>query len=63
MNASTSCMSVPGCVCPACQRLERALAKLLAQTRRGTLRNPATYAAVSRALASVDRAHTGTVAQ
>jgi hypothetical protein len=64
MTDVRSLLACPECHCGACLRLERALARYLDGVAHwGTLRSPANYAAVRRALEAADRAHAGTVAQ
>jgi hypothetical protein len=59
MNADVR--SLPECHCPACLRLERAMARYGdGVARTGELRLPKGYAAVRRALKAADLAHVGT---
>lgn len=63
--ASFALLPVPGCHCAACVRLARALGRWTraVEMHSGTMRSPATWQAVSRALAAVDRAHEGQLPQ
>ena len=62
MVTANAAALLPGCTCPACERLERALTRWTraVEMRYGTMRAPTTWQAVSRALAAVDKAHAET---